>query len=334
MNNLFFIYIVSLSLPYIVLFKREKIGNYFNLIDKPDNLRKLHKIDVPLIGGIYLYFSFLIYFILFNLFNDGFQIRFALSFFLIVTSYFIIGLMDDIIKIKSISRIFLIIFATLIACSFTKEFQIEKIYISFFKPETSINLSIYFTIFCILVLNIAINLSDGTNGVTSSINTVWLIFFCYLFFEIDKNFYYIILLVIVTSVIFTIFNLKSKCFLGSSGCNVLSSISAFSAIYLNHETKIYSDTIFIFFLIPGLDMIRVIFTRLLNKKNPFSPDRDHLHHLLEIIINKNLIFLLYSFIIILFCLSTLLFQEFNLYIILFGIISYSILILYLKSISK
>ena len=81
MNNLLFIYIVSLILPYIVLVKREKIGNYFNLIDKPDNLRKLHKIDVPLIGGIYLYFSFLIYFILFNLFNDGFQIRFTLSFF-------------------------------------------------------------------------------------------------------------------------------------------------------------------------------------------------------------------------------------------------------------
>ena len=60
MNNLLFIYIVSLILPYIVLVKREKIGNYFNLIDKPDNLRKLHKIDVPLIGGIYLYFSFLI----------------------------------------------------------------------------------------------------------------------------------------------------------------------------------------------------------------------------------------------------------------------------------
>ena len=60
MNNLFLIYIVSMILPYIVLIKREEIGNYFNLIDKPDNLRKLHKIDVPLIGGIYLYFSFIL----------------------------------------------------------------------------------------------------------------------------------------------------------------------------------------------------------------------------------------------------------------------------------
>lgn len=334
MNNLFFIYIVSLILPHFVLIKREKIGEYLNLIDKPDNLRKLHKIDVPLLGGLYLYLSLLIYFILFNLFNDGFQIRFIISFILIITSFFIIGLLDDIIKIKSISRIFLIIFSTLIACSFTKEFQIEEIYISFFKPETSINLSIYFTIFCILVLNISINLSDGTNGVSSSINIVWLIFFSYLFFEIDRNFYFIILLVIFASIIFLIYNLKSKCFLGSSGCNILSSISALSAIYLNHETKIYSDTIFIFFLIPGLDMIRVIFARLLNKKNPFSPDRDHLHHLLEKIINKNLIYLLYSFIIIIFCFSTLLFPHFNLYIILFGILSYSILIIYLKSISN
>ena len=331
MNKLFFIYLASLILPYLVLIKREKIGQYLSLIDKPDNLRKKHQNDVPLIGGIYIYLVFLIYFILFNIFKDSFQIRFILSFFLITASFFIIGLLDDILKIKSLTRIFLILFSTIIACSFTKEFQIDRVFISFFKPETSINLSIYFTIFCVLVLNIAINLSDGANGVTSSINIVWLIFFSYLFFEINNNFFLIILSVIFATLIFTIYNLKSMCFLGSSGCNVLSSITAFSAIYLNHKTQIFSDSIFIFFLIPGLDMCRVIFTRILHGKNPFSPDRDHLHHLLEKIFSRNLIFLFYSVIVMISCLSTLLFPNFNLYIIFSIIILYIILIIYLKS---
>ena len=81
MNKLFFIYLASLILPYLVLIKREEIGQYLSLIDKPDNLRKKHQNDVPLIGGIYIYLVFLIYFILFNIFKDSFQIRFILSFF-------------------------------------------------------------------------------------------------------------------------------------------------------------------------------------------------------------------------------------------------------------
>ena len=33
-------------------------------------------------------------------------------------------------------------------------------------------------------------------------------------------------------------------------------------------------------LIPGIDMIRLFFERIKNKRNPFSNDRWHFHHLL------------------------------------------------------
>ena len=33
-------------------------------------------------------------------------------------------------------------------------------------------------------------------------------------------------------------------------------------------------------MLPGLDMLRVFLIRIFNKKNPFSPDRNHVHHLL------------------------------------------------------
>ena len=32
-------------------------------------------------------------------------------------------------------------------------------------------------------------------------------------------------------------------------------------------------------IIPGLDLVRLAFTRLLNRKHPFKPDRNHIHHL-------------------------------------------------------
>ena len=33
-------------------------------------------------------------------------------------------------------------------------------------------------------------------------------------------------------------------------------------------------------MVPGIDMFRLFILRLYNKKNPFSPDREHVHHLL------------------------------------------------------
>ena len=33
-------------------------------------------------------------------------------------------------------------------------------------------------------------------------------------------------------------------------------------------------------LIPGIDMMRLFIFRLINNKNPFQPDKDHIHHLL------------------------------------------------------
>jgi len=37
---------------------------------------------------------------------------------------------------------------------------------------------------------------------------------------------------------------------------------------------------FIALMLPGLDMLRVFAMRILNNKNPFLPDRSHLHYLL------------------------------------------------------
>ena len=38
--------------------------------------------------------------------------------------------------------------------------------------------------------------------------------------------------------------------------------------------------IVIYMLVPGIDLIRLFFKRILIKKNPLTPDRFHLHHLL------------------------------------------------------
>ena len=40
-------------------------------------------------------------------------------------------------------------------------------------------------------------------------------------------------------------------------------------------------------LVPGFDMFRLFILRILNKKNPFSPDENHVHHILFRIFKNN-----------------------------------------------
>ena len=87
---------------------------------------------------------------------------------------------------------------------------------------------------------------------------------------------------------------------------------------------------FIILMLPGIDMFRVFMQRALKNKNPFTPDRIHLHYLLldkPLTLNKTLTVLLS---LILIPISVNLFTKIASYqIILSYILVYILLILYL-----
>ncbi len=87
-------------------------------------------------------------------------------------------------------------------------------------------------------------------------------------------------------------------FLGDNGVYVLSVILTTSIIYENNVYKnfAYADEIFFLLLLPGIDLIRLTFLRLIKKKNPFYGDRNHIHHLMikkySLLITNTLLLLL------------------------------------------
>ena len=102
---------------------------------------------------------------------------------------------------------------------------------------------------------------------------------------------------------------------------------------LNHdEFRISAENIFILFFIPGVDMFRLFILRLLNKRDPFSGDRNHLHHLLisKFSLKKTLI-IYFSFMIFL-----ILFDYFKIiesfYLILLAFATYFFLVFALRKI--
>ena len=74
---------------------------------------------------------------------------------------------------------------------------------------------------------------------------------------------------------------ESKSFFGDGGTYLLSYIFGYLFIKLYNQTnEIYADQIVLLMLFPGLELMRLFIIRLASKKNPFSADRNHLHHLL------------------------------------------------------
>ena len=72
-------------------------------------------------------------------------------------------------------------------------------------------------------------------------------------------------------------------FLGDSGSLFLSSligllfINSYN-ISINLTRPVFIEEIFILFMLPGFDMLRVFLVRLTKKTNPFKRSEDHLHY--------------------------------------------------------
>ena len=143
-------------------------------------------------------------------------------------------------------------------------------------------MSYLFTVFWIVGITNAINWLDGLDGLTSGIILIYSSFLTgYSFLSQDFN------LAITSAIIsgsclgFLNHNkFPASIIMGDSGSNflgfIISVLSIFSFKTIDSGINFYYA--FIFMSIPLLDMLFVISKRILNKKSPFYPDRNHLHH--------------------------------------------------------
>ena len=291
-NTILFFFII---LNLILILNFSKISLFQINIDKPDNQRKTHIKPTPLAGGTIILINILIYCVICNFNNelvfDYFffkNIKSLNIFVFFSTIIFLLGFFDDRFNLKANLKIFILLFLTIILLLIDQDLIINKIEFSFYKNNFFLNnYNIFFSIFCFLVFLNAYNMFDGIN-LQSSMYSI-LIFICIYLIYSDLFF---IKLLIISLIGFSYLNYKNKSFLGDSGTLLLGFVISYIFIKLyNYEFINYADEIVIFMIIPGIDLIRLFITRILNKKNPLSPDRQHLHHLLieKISLNKSLL---------------------------------------------
>ncbi|MDC0853691.1 MraY family glycosyltransferase, partial [Candidatus Pelagibacter sp.] len=266
----------SVTLYFVIYYNRQKIGKLFYAIDIPNEKRKIHKKPTPKTASysiVILLLTFIILDYFFNSFlDDDFNI--VLIGTLLV---FFVGYFDDRYKLSPIVKIILICLIGYIICMLSEELIIHKFYLFhldfFFSLE---NFSIIFTILCILCLTNALNLADGINGLAIGIVFFWL-FYLNQIYENNLNII-ISTIIFINLILIFIHNFKGSHFLGDAGSLMFSSFVAFLTIYLhningeipNHKTS--AESITIIFLIPIIDMLRLFFERLINKKSPYLGD--------------------------------------------------------------
>jgi UDP-GlcNAc:undecaprenyl-phosphate GlcNAc-1-phosphate transferase len=271
--------IFSLFIIYLIYKNKDKIIKKIKIIDKPDKVRKFHKKPTPLLGGMMIISSFflinLYFFFLHNLSKTPFIILICCS------ACFILGLIDDIKKISYKFKFSVLIVVFYLVVSLDPNLQINKIYFTIFNKEFYLNyFSIPFTILCLLLFINSMNLIDGINGLCILISIIFLIWLMNVFENREPL--YIVLIISLFYILYL--NIKKKIFLGDSGSLFLGCFIGLNIVY-NYNLEISKinypvEKIFIALMLPGLDMLKVFATRILNNKNPFLPDRNHLHYLL------------------------------------------------------
>jgi UDP-N-acetylmuramyl pentapeptide phosphotransferase/UDP-N-acetylglucosamine-1-phosphate transferase len=277
-----YVFVTILFLLFFLIIKKIEFLNK-NLIDKDfKKIQSFHTEAIARVGGILLITTILIIYLL-RFFKDE-NITFLVLMGLI---NFILGFLDDLkIVVSPIKRFTMIIVTNLLLIVFFNFSIINfEIFILDYLNE------IYF--FKVLLVLMAIffiingsNLIDGFNGLLSIHST--LIFSILLFFNENyiSNTYNISIylkFLILLSIIFTFLNFpKARIFMGDGGAYFLGSQMAIISIFISNNSNIISP-IFIAIILSYLffEIFFSVFRKILEKKSPFFPDRNHLHMLIH-----------------------------------------------------
>lgn len=320
------------SLSLVILNQTKNLSQKYNFFDNPaSELKKIHKYPISNIGGFSCLIPFLISIVISFYIEDYFSKKYLIIIFLSSFLYFFLGRYDDINNItpsiKFISFVFIFFFLYPLESHLIIQ-ELRFKYLDIIIPLN--NYSIYFTLFCMFVFYNASNFIDGVNGLYASTIIFWIISFIILTDIISIIF----LTIILSLFIFLYFNLKNKVFFGNSGNTFLTCFIGSAYIFgFNKLGNIYCDEIFCLFLIPGLDITRLILERMITGRSPLDGDNKHLHHIILSVSNEKVVWFLNLIIIAFPILFLKVFDHFYLTIII-SILIYSSLIFFIPKKSK
>ncbi len=275
-------FIISfLAVPMVLEIAEEK-----KLFDIPDK-RKIHSFPVSSLGGVAIFGGFLLASLLSiqGSVNPEFQYFFAAA--LVI---FFLGLKDDLLVLSATKKFIgqVIAASILIHLGGIRLYSMHGLFGIDAVPEAFGLALSYLTI--IVIIN-SFNLIDGVDGLASSLGIFTTLIFGTYFFIVGEQSYALLAFSMAGSLVaFLIFNHQpAKIFMGDSGSLMIGLVNAILVIkFINVADQPFitvpvasaAAVGFSILIVPLLDTLRVFSIRIIRGYSPFTPDRNHVHHLL------------------------------------------------------
>lgn len=298
--NLCLVFLLSAFFTGIVIPKILLIAFRRRLFDEPDE-RKIHQCAVPRLGGIafkpVMFFSIALLLgvnltmgnmeILAEVGNEALPLDFG---FCAIMVLYLIGMADDLIGIRYRAKFFIQILCSLMLIAggiyFTDLHGVLWIH------EIPNWFAYPFTVLVIVFIINAINLIDGIDGLASGLCSIALLFYGLTFYLLQEYIYAMLsfatLGVLVPFFYYNVFGNAErgrKIFMGDTGSLTIGMMLCFLSIKMvlcapNEGLRIPNPMVLAFspLLIPCLDVLRVYIHRVRSGKDPFLPDKNHIHH--------------------------------------------------------
>ena len=245
-------------------------------IDVPKDGRRMHKEPVPRMGGLAIFLGYAVTVLIFCEPTKP-MIGMLLGAALLV----VVGIFDDIYSLPALYKLVLQIICATVATLMGN--QIPAVTISGrYIPLGA--WSIPLTILWITALINAVNLIDGLDGLScgvSAISSVSLLFSAFFLPEPTITILLMTAALAGTCIGFLPFNFNpASIFMGDTGAMFLGYTLAILSVqgFFKVNALMSFWIPFLVFALPILDTTSAFIRRVLHKKNPFSPDRGHIHH--------------------------------------------------------
>ncbi|KPL24029.1 MAG: hypothetical protein AMS23_06025 [Bacteroides sp. SM1_62] len=278
-----FVISLGISLLLTPLFRR--IALKTGIISKPGR-RRVHTRSIPYLGGLAIYFAFVITILIVCYISKQFGLEFCQKLTGLITAgtlIVILGLWDDIRDIGPITKLIGQVMVALILFGFG--FRIELVTNPFTGAELTMPLllSLLFTVGWVLALINAMNLIDGLDGLAAGITFIvcGALFFIALYLNNYLNVF--LLAVLAGSVLgFLRYNFHpAKIFMGDSGSMFLGLMLASIALIRSQHKSAVAAVLLVpitALAIPIYDTSIAAIRRFLKKGSIFTADKKHLHH--------------------------------------------------------
>ena len=280
--NHFLFFFLALGLS---LYLNKYLNKSFNLNKMFDPItdRSSHRLNATRSGGLAMFFAFCI---CYGVGKATGLIEINLYALLCFCLIALIGVSDDLFKLKYREKFFLQLFAGIVLLQ--SGMYIDSFHGIFGIEELPYAASVAVSLFVFIVVVNSLNLIDGIDGLASVLSLKFFLVMGAILSVSSKEMELVVPVIVGSTVGFLSYNFNpnKKVFLGDTGSLLLGSVMSFFIFYtLNTSSFIVTDgyisrPLFVVLLLiyPLADTLRAFVIRVYKKQSPFVADRIHLHH--------------------------------------------------------